>query len=260
MAAISFPIYKYPYREGNEILVCRTNDKKTFFFLQKGTSSLIPLNHIWVPVNLDRIPEEKLVQVFSQMFPSLTFLQDGSYNLRFSFKMLGGMETGAIAGAGVPAASMLRASTTAPELIAKRPEMTDKELAVIIKVNIEAALPAKESVSVSVSSKKHKFPGETIARDARIITVSPFSDFSTFFVYIKRVLVGVSFTDATPFASDIIRDYVLGIPQTDAQRAEAEAELHRAFADRRGFTVIISQDGRYLDFHMEGSKGWCVIQ
>lgn len=200
------------------------------------------------PVDFGRIPEERIKDVISQMFTHLNKRRDGSYSLAFRLALKGGMPGG-----------LLPASTNAVDLIrSSKRGIKDDDLAAIIRVNISKEIEFE--VTVKVASKKYKFPGEDKLRDARIITVKPFGSCEEFFTFLKRFAAGVSFKETAPYSTNAMRDFVLGVPQSEEDEKRARDDLNRAFEDRRGFSVIISQDGAFLDFMLETSApGTCAI-
>lgn len=237
-------LHRKSYPGIGDLVVLKNSLEELVFYLERA-GQLHPIK-VSSAVDFNRIPIVNLHQVFQQMFPVVRS-SEGGYELDFRLKLCGGMDDEV--DGDVPIGEFLR----------RHPGIPDHRLGALVEFNLLALLEEGMTLSVSVTTKEYRFPGEAEARLSRIIIIKPFGTFVRFIIAIKRYLLGVSFTDRI-YDGSVIRDYVLGRPQTPDEKARAETELEAAYNDRRGLVVILSQDGKRLDFKMEANRGGlCVI-
>lgn len=140
-----------------------------------------------------------------------------------------------------------------PIIITHNPNVRDEDLAGAIKCN----LVGFEGV-VQVATKTHSFA--VGKKEARVIYLTPYGNYSDWLVSLKRSLAGVNF-EALSNNGARITEYVLGLLplNTEAYR-QAKQETDQAFEQKRRLIIAISTDCRHLAIEIDQDRGGlCAI-
>lgn len=144
-------------------------------------------------------------------------------------------------------------TTSIPALLRRNPNISNEDIAVLIRTNLPPECYSTANVQVSLGS--YKFTTSAEAVSARIIRIRPFGSFESFFRTIAIFFAGVKYSNH-PYATSAMTKHVLGIGETETSKEH----WIKLFEEKREIIIRVAEDHFYFEFATENEvKGICVI-